>query len=321
MDFSKKTKKIKRNPCLKQPHVTVKVKVKDEDRSVWSLPTLYNNYNVDPKIEDLYSGLLKKQIIEQTCKTSVGQIGDQSWEQRGDQNGDQSRGKSKDKNGDQNKDESGDQGGDKSGDQNGDQSEDQNGEVFSIPDELSKCVKNHTKRRRTSNSIHFTFTIVDPKDENENKMIEKTFKIDEDCAHIVNASSPNLNEGNNQTEPPYESISHIKDTEGMMMTIIIGASVLVVVIVIVVVTCLLCFRKKKQKKESKSRQADRNPVYDGDLDYVYDDMGNYDTMEESTRGKKTEVKDEVVDRSSIYGEKEEGWENAVVVDENPNYEG
>ena len=28
---------------------------------------------------------------------------------------------------------------------------------------------------------------------------------------------------------------------------------------------------------------------------------------------------EVVDRSSIYGEKEEGWEDAVAVDNNPDY--
>ena len=100
------------------------------------------------------------------------------------------------------------------------------------------------------------------------------------------------------------------------MGIIIGTSVLVATIVIVVVACLLCSRMKDKKKET---QADVNPVYDGGLDYEYDDMGNYDSMEVSTR-KKREVKAELVDRCSIYGEKEEGWQDAVAVDENPNYE-
>ena len=84
----------------------------------------------------------------------------------------------------------------------------------------------------------------------------------------------------------------------------------------VAVVCLLC-SKKKQEEEA---QSDPNPLYDGGRDYDYYE-DNYDTMEASNRRKK-EVKDEVVDRNSIYGEKEEeeGWEGAVVVDENPNYE-
>ena len=106
----------------------------------------------------------------------------------------------------------------------------------------------------------------------------------------------------------------------LTMGIIISASAFALITVVVVVVCLVCSKKKNQKKKEQEAQADVNPVYDGGLDYEYDDMGNYDTMELSTR-KKREVKAEVVDRSSIYGEKEEGWEDAVAIDENPNYEG
>ena len=89
-----------------------------------------------------------------------------------------------------------------------------------------------------------------------------------------------------------------------------------VVIIVVIFVSWRCFQKK-QRKEQES-QADVNPVYGAAGDFEYDDMDNYDTMEESTRRKK-EVKAEVVDRSSIYGENEEGWEDAVITDENPNY--
>ena len=33
-----------------------------------------------------------------------------------------------------------------------------------------------------------------------------------------------------------------------------------------------------------------------------------------------QVKAEAVDRSSVYGEEEEGWEDAVAVDVNPTYD-
>ena len=36
--------------------------------------------------------------------------------------------------------------------------------------------------------------------------------------------------------------------------------------------------------------------------------------------KLNQVKAEAVDRSSVYGEEEEGWEDAVAVDVNPNYD-
>ena len=103
----------------------------------------------------------------------------------------------------------------------------------------------------------------------------------------------------------------------MTLGIIIGASVLVSIIVLTVVVRLM-YSKKKQRSELQV-PADVNPVYDGaDYEYEDDNEDNYDTMEVSTRRKK-EVKAEVVDRCSIYGEKEEGWEDAVIIDENPNY--
>ena len=103
----------------------------------------------------------------------------------------------------------------------------------------------------------------------------------------------------------------------MTLGIIIGTSVLVAIIVLTVVVRLIHFKKKRSQLQVP---ADVNPVYDGAADYEYEDDNedNYDTMEVSTRRKK-EVKAEVVDRSSIYGEKEEGWEDAVVIDENPIY--
>ena len=88
-------------------------------------------------------------------------------------------------------------------------------------------------------------------------------------------------------------------------------------IFIIVIACLVCSKKNQEKREQKS-QADKNPVYEGAADYEYDEMENYDTLEESTIGKK-EVKAEVVERSSIYGQKEEGWENVVAVDTNSYY--
>ena len=47
-------------------------------------------------------------------------------------------------------------------------------------------------------------------------------------------------------------------------------------------------------------------------------LGNYNSANMSSLIR--EIKAEVVDRSSIYGEEEEGWENVVVVDNNPYYQ-
>ena len=47
-------------------------------------------------------------------------------------------------------------------------------------------------------------------------------------------------------------------------------------------------------------------------------LGNYNSVNMSSLIR--EIKAEVVDSSSIYGEEEEGWENVVVVDNNPYYQ-
>ena len=110
-----------------------------------------------------------------------------------------------------------------------------------------------------------------------------------------------------------EDVSQNKDPllSYTTMGFIIGVLILVVITGIVIV-CMIRIQKNKRQG---SREADINPVYDGAADYEYDD-----TSIDVTVGKK-EVKAEVVDRSSIYGESEEGgWENAVVVDNNPYYE-
>ena len=104
-----------------------------------------------------------------------------------------------------------------------------------------------------------------------------------------------------------------------MGIIIVASSGLVTIIVVFVIACLVCSRKRKQKNELEAH-VDVNPVYDGAADYLYDEMGNYDSIKVLTMRKK-EVKVEVVDRSSIYGQKEEGWEGALAVDKNPYYEG
>ena len=67
-------------------------------------------------------------------------------------------------------------------------------------------------------------------------------------------------------------------------------------------------------------QADENPVYEGAPDYEYLDMTNYNDNGLTTK-RRREVKADIVDRSSVYGEMEEGgWEDAVERDNNPYYE-
>ena len=63
-----------------------------------------------------------------------------------------------------------------------------------------------------------------------------------------------------------------------------------------------------------------NPIHNGGADYEYGDMGNSDTLKLSSRRKKgvprevkREVKAELVDRISIYGQKEESYQLSVVM--------
>ena len=43
-----------------------------------------------------------------------------------------------------------------------------------------------------------------------------------------------------------------------------------------------------------------NPVYDGDVDYEYDQVGNFNSIEVTLLSTRREIKAEVVDRSSIW---------------------
>ena len=85
-------------------------------------------------------------------------------------------------------------------------------------------------------------------------------------------------------------------------------------IILAVVIYRSCYNTRKEATD----QVDVNPMYDGAADYEYEEMTSHETNKVLTR--KREVTAEVVDRSSIYGEEEEGWEDAIVVDNNPYYE-
>ena len=131
-----------------------------------------------------------------------------------------------------------------------------------------------------------------------------------------------LNEGNKEQKGKSENERNTEDggkitpLSDLTLGIVIGGIILFIVIILA--ASLIC-SKKCRKKEAG--QVDVNPVYDGGIDYEYDEMENYNSVEMSSLSlKRREVKAEVVDRSSIYGEEEEGWENVVVVDNNPYYQ-
>ena len=79
---------------------------------------------------------------------------------------------------------------------------------------------------------------------------------------------------------------------------------------------MLCKSCRKRKDQA---QTDENPAYDGATDYEYDEVETPNSSKEVSVQKR-EVKAEVVDRNSVYGESEEGWEDAVVNEINDNYE-
>ena len=103
-----------------------------------------------------------------------------------------------------------------------------------------------------------------------------------------------------------------------MMAVIIGTSVLVIVIIITAgIVCFKRFRDQKMMKQDINVNYDRAGV-----DYEYDTTGqdyDYDTMGDKVSTRRKAVKMEVVDRNSVYGKTEEGWEGAVAVDRNPVY--
>ena len=73
IDLADKEAKIKRNPCLTHTHITVRLQL-DNGNLLWSHTSHYNDYTVSPKIEELYSGLLRKQVVDKTCVKSNGAL-------------------------------------------------------------------------------------------------------------------------------------------------------------------------------------------------------------------------------------------------------
>ena len=72
--FVEKEAKVEANPCLTHSFILVLVKLHLKEKIVRSYVSRYNNYDVEPKIEDLYSGLLQKQVVDKTCLRSNGTL-------------------------------------------------------------------------------------------------------------------------------------------------------------------------------------------------------------------------------------------------------
>ena len=191
-----------------------------------------------------------------------------------------------------------------------------------------------------SNKEEFTASMVPEIPKEINKCVQKDdVKSDGPNRFTISISNPKKGQGERDITIDCENPS-IRNVNAVIPTII-GMAVLIIALVPVLVVYLVC-RKKKQDRKADI-PADVNPVYEGAADYDYDEM-NYDTMGnedgiEVTVKKKevtlsvlscpflfalnktsNQVKAEAVDRSSVYGEEEQGWEDAVAVDVNPTYD-
>ena len=176
-----------------------------------------------------------------------------------------------------------------------------------IPEELKNCVS-FEKLSKKAKGWEFIFEIVHPLNKDRTSRIK---------AHVSKECSPSDIKvqgdiGNSRAKGKQNK------KQNWMVGTVVGGSILVIAIIITVgIASRICPKTKKQKNEPEAR-VDVNPEYAVAADYVYDEMGNDDNIEVLTM-RKREVKAEVVDRSSIYGEKEEGWENIVAVDTNSYY--
>ena len=65
LKFDDKETKVGADPCL--THSSIEVKLKYEGGEVWSHISKYNFFNSDIKIDELYSGLLQKHVVDKTC--------------------------------------------------------------------------------------------------------------------------------------------------------------------------------------------------------------------------------------------------------------
>ena len=79
VSFTANKASVRANPCLPQREISVILKYQEPiqsptnvvTREIRSLSANYNEFDVNPKIEELYSGLLKKSIIEKICDKSA----------------------------------------------------------------------------------------------------------------------------------------------------------------------------------------------------------------------------------------------------------
>ena len=70
--FAEKEAKVEANPFLMHPFIMVKLQLKE--KSIYSHFSRFNDYDVEPKIEKLYSGLLQKQVVDKTCLQNNGKL-------------------------------------------------------------------------------------------------------------------------------------------------------------------------------------------------------------------------------------------------------
>ena len=116
---------------------------------------------------------------------------------------------------------------------------------------------------------------------------------------------------------PFQSAVQQKDPSIIIGTSL-SAGIFLVLLSVVVIYHKFC------KKDDEAR-ADENPMYEGAADYEYDNIDNCaeatdTTMRTETIDTRREVRAEVVDRNSNYGEEVEGWEGALTSDNNPDYD-
>ena len=72
--FAEKEAKVEANPFLMHPFIMVKLQLKE--KSIYSHFSRFNDYDVEPKIEKLYSGLLQKQVVDKICLQNNGKLVD-----------------------------------------------------------------------------------------------------------------------------------------------------------------------------------------------------------------------------------------------------
>ena len=172
-----------------------------------------------------------------------------------------------------------------------------NGDYYipSVPSEVERCIITESLKI-DSGSKRLNFKILNPLGQGRTDISGQLERL-EKCNFTLLS----------------QSVGQLGNDQQPILAVIIGTSVL---FLLLLSAGVICWKWCKNKKK-EARGADVNPMYEGAPDYENEEVVNYDMTTTSTR---REVKAEVVDRSSIYGEEEDGWENVVVLDHNPYYE-